>query len=378
MARESKPMPPSKKKSRRTNSDAGPRRPTRDLAFLVFPEFQILDLSGPLAAFEIAGQIAGDEPYRIHTVSEGGGPITSSCGLAIATQAIQPGTYDTLVVAGGASLTSPSNMNSSLYRTVRESVEGTRRVASVCTGAFLLAGAGLLDGRQATTHWKYATQLQRLYPRVRVEGDRIFTKDGGIWTAAGISAGIDLALAMIEEDLGSEVSRSTAQILVVYHRRPGGQSQFSAMLDIEPESDRIRDVLTYIREHLTEALSIEDLAEVASLSPRQFGRVFLAQTGETPAKAVERLRAEAARPRVEHGAEPIEAIARDVGFADPERMRRAFLRIFGHPPQSLRRMSAKAGANFVVNASGVVSSGSETRETASPSRHSHPKEPVEL
>ncbi len=338
-------MPPSRarrssaSKSGRTDETAGRRESTRDIAFMVFPGFQILDLSGPLAAFEVAGGIAGDEPYRSHVVSQSGGPIISSCGLEIATRTIRPGAYDTFVVVGGAPLTSPSDMNSLLHRRVRDSVGGTRRVASVCTGAFILAGAGLLDGRHATTHWKYATLLQRLYPRVRVEGDRIFTKDGGIWTAAGISAGIDLALAMVEEDLGAEVSRATAQILVVYHRRPGGQSQFSAMLDMEPESDRIRDVLTYIREHLIEPLSIEDLAEVACLSPRQFGRVFLAQTGETPAKAVERLRAEAARPRVERGAEPIEAIARDVGFAGPERMRRAFLRVFGHPPQSIRRMS---------------------------------------
>ncbi|WP_422927222.1 GlxA family transcriptional regulator [Singulisphaera sp. PoT] len=312
---------------------------TRDVAFLVFPGFQIQDLSGPLAAFEVAGGVAGDEPYRHHVVSRDGGSIVSSCGLEVSTRPIQPGTYDTLVVVGGADLTGPSELNAMLYRTVREGVDGVRRVASVCTGAFILAGAGLLEGRHATTHWRYAALLQRQFPSVKVDGDRIFTRDGDVWTSAGITAGIDLALAMIEEDLGTEVSRSTAQILVVYHRRPGGQSQFSAMLDMEPESDRIRDVLTYIREHLTESLSIEDLAEVARLSSRQFGRVFLAQTGETPAKAVERLRAEAARPRVERGAEPIEAIARDVGFADPERMRRAFLRVFGHPPQSIRRMS---------------------------------------
>lgn len=323
-----------------SNEVAGAGPVVRDVAFLVFPGFQILDLSGPLAVFEVAGEIAADGPYRLHVVSRDGGPVASSSGLEVATRAIGAGACDTLVVVGGAPLTDPSGLASSLHETIRASARGARRVASVCTGAFLLAGAGLLDGRPATTHWKYATLLQRLFPRVRVEGDRIFIKAGGVWTAAGISAGIDLALALVEEDLGADVSRATAQVLVVYHRRPGGQSQFSAMLAMEPESDRIRDVLTHIREHLTGSLAIEDLAEVACLSPRQFGRVFLAQTGETPAKAVERLRAEAARPRVERGAEPIEAIARDVGFADPERMRRAFLRVFGHPPQSLRRMAA--------------------------------------
>lgn len=338
---------PTPRTKRKLESGAGPSghetggsaNGTRDIAFMVFPGFQILDLCGPLAAFELAGGIAVDEPYRLHVVSRDGGPIISSCKLEVATQKIRPGAYDTFMVVGGAPLTSPSDMTSMLYQTVRESVGGSRRVASVCTGAFILAGAGLLDERRATTHWKYATRLQRLHPRVKVEGDRIFTKDGSIWTAAGISAGIDLALAMIEEDLGAEVSRATAQLLVVYHRRPGGQSQFSALLDMEPETDRIRDVLTYIRENLTKSLSIEDLAALARLSPRQFSRVFLAETGETPAKAVERLRAEAARPRVERGTEPIESIARDVGFTDPERMRRAFLRVFGHPPQGLRRMS---------------------------------------
>jgi transcriptional regulator GlxA family with amidase domain len=176
---------------------------------------------------------------------------------------------------------------------------------------------------------------------VKVEGDRIFTKDGPIWTSAGVTAGIDLALAMIEEDLGSSVSHATAQMLVVYHRRPGGQSQFSALADMEPESDRIRDVLTYIREHLTEPLSTEQLAAIACLSPRQFVRTFLAETGETPAKAVERLRVEVAKQRVESGGEPIEIIARTVGFSDPERMRRAFIRVTGHPPQTIRRMAGQ-------------------------------------
>lgn len=225
----------------------------------------------------------------------------------------------------------------------------TSRIASVCTGAFMLAQTGLLDGRSATTHWKYTTRLQRHFPKIKVDGDRIYTKDHGIWTSAGVTAGIDLALAMIQEDLGSDVAQHVSKMMVVYHRRPGNQSQFSAIADMEPESDRIRQVLSYMREHLDETLTTELLASVACLSPRQFGRSFLAETGETPAKAVERMRVETARTRVERSAEPIEAIARHVGFVDPERMRRAFVRIYGHPPQNVRRMALQAGVDAATN-----------------------------
>ncbi len=310
---------------------------TRDIAFVVYPQFQIQDLSGPLSAFEVASK-HGVKPYKLHIVSRDGGAVVSSSGLAVVTEAIRPEAYDTIIFAGGDVYANPP-MGFALDDVVTAHLKSARRVATVCTGAFLLAATGLLNGRRATTHWKYVGQLQRMYPKIKVDGDRIFVKDGEFWTSAGVTAGIDLALAMIEEDLGMEASKEVAQLLVVYHRRPGGQSQFSAMLDMEPASDRIRTVLTYIREHLTETLSTERLADVAHLSPRQFGRAFLAETGETPAKAVERLRAEVARVRVERGVEPIEVIARHVGFTDPERMRRAFLRIFGHPPQSLRRLA---------------------------------------
>ncbi len=311
----------------------------RDVAFMVFPGFQILDLSGPLAAFELAAKAAPGRLYRMHVVSEHGGPIVSSSGLGVITQPINAVIYDTFLVMGGELSADPGDLAKAWSDTARVAAGKARRVASVCTGAFILARAGLLDGRRVTTHWRHTAQLQRQFPRLKVKGDSIFTKDGDVWTSAGITAGIDLALAMIEEDVGVEVSRATAKVLVVYHRRPGGQSQFSALLDMEPESDRIRDVLTYMRDHLAETLSTETLASVACLSPRQFGRTFLAETGETPAKAVERLRAEVARPRIERTSEPIEMVARDVGFTDPERMRRAFLRVFGHPPQGIRRMA---------------------------------------
>jgi len=314
-----------------------------DIAFLVYPGFQIQDLSGPLAAFEVAATINGGRRYRCEVVSLAGGAICSSSGLEIVTRQIRTQPYDTLVVVGGSMSADPAILPAISDQLNIAAVRGSRRIASVCTGAFLLAAAGLLDGRRATTHWKYVARLQRQYPKIKVEGDRIFTKDQGIWTSAGVTSGIDLALAMIEEDLGSDTARETAQMLVVYHRRPGNQSQFSAMAAMEPESDRIRQVLIYMREHLRQELSTEHLAAVACLSPRQFGRSFLTETGETPAKAVERLRVEVARLKVERSAEPIEIIARTSGFADPERMRRAFIRVTGHPPQSIRRMAGHAG-----------------------------------
>jgi transcriptional regulator GlxA family with amidase domain len=318
----------------------------RRIGFLVFPAFQILDLTGPLAAFDIPTRTLTPVPYRLQVLSEHGGAVESSSGMAVVTRPLGDTAFDTLVVAGGRGAYAAAR-SAALMNFVHAAAAASRRVASVCTGAFILAAAGLLDGRSATTHWRRTAPLQRLHPRIRVDGDRIFIKDGPIWTSAGITAGIDLALALIEEDLGVDIARSTARELVVYHRRSGGQSQFSALLDLDPSSDRVRQALTFAREHLHEPLSVERLAEAACLSPRQFGRAFRAETGQTPAKAVERLRAEVARLRVETGLEPIEMIARSVGFSDPERMRRAFIRVFGQPPQALKRIARSARPSAV-------------------------------
>jgi transcriptional regulator GlxA family with amidase domain len=217
-----------------------------------------------------------------------------------------------------------------------------RRTASVCSGAFILAAAGLLDGRRATTHWGRAAELARAYPKVHIEPDRIFIRDRAIWTSAGVTAGIDLALALVADDLGEDVAKRAAQQLVVYYRRPGGQSQFSALLEADRPSSRFSPVLAWARARLDERLSVDRLADRAAMSPRHFARAFAAETGMTPAKAIERLRLEAAREQVESGAEPIEGIAACTGFTDPERMRRAFIRAFGQPPQALRR-TAKSG-----------------------------------
>jgi transcriptional regulator GlxA family with amidase domain len=314
----------------------------RDIGFLVFPDFQILDLTGPLAVFELADREAAETAYRLRVLSTTGGLVASSSGLAVATTAADDMALDSLIVVGGQG-TRAVRLDPEVPRAAARLAGSARRIASVCTGAFILAAAGLLEGRCATTHWAAAPALQRVCRTARVEPDRIFVQDGPVWTSAGVTAGIDLALALVEEDLGIAISRTVAHDLVVYHRRPGGQTQFSTLLDLDPPSDRIKRSLAYARDHLAEPLTVETLAEVACLSPRQFGRAFLAETGQTPAKAIERLRAEAARPRIEAGREPVEQIARDVGFGDAERLRRTCLRLFGQPPQALRRVARAAG-----------------------------------
>ena len=309
----------------------------RTIAFLVFPDFQLLDLSGPLAAFQMAALSTTPPPYRLTVVSQAGGLVRSTSGVEVASRTVRRTSIDTLIIVGGAGVHRVDERGVDLVRRV---AGRARRVASVCTGAFLLARAGLLDGRRATTHWRHAAALQRAFPGVRVDADRIYIQEGAVWTSAGIAAGIDLALALVEQDLGLPASKAVARELVVAHRRPGGQSQHSEMLALEPESDRIRRSLDFARGHLREPLPVERLADAACLSLRQFNRLFREQTGDTPAKAVERLRLEAAKPLVESGVESIDRIATSVGFRDSERMRRAFVRRFGHPPQALRRVAA--------------------------------------
>ena len=308
----------------------------KTIGFFVFPRFQLLDLTGPYAAFHAAHGLSPASGWRLQVISANGGNVMSTASIPVPTVPANSVSLDTLVVVGGEGARHPDEPEA-MVPMVRELAGRSRRTASVCTGAFLLAAAGLLDGRRATTHWRHAAELQRRYRGVRIDGDRIFIKDGSIWTSAGITAGIDLALALIEEDAGREISRAVALELVVYHRRPGGQPQFSALLQMDAGTDRVRDVMTFVREHLAEELPLERLAEVAHVSPRQFSRIFRMETGRTPAKAVEILRVEAAKIRLDEGDEPVELIAAAVGFVDPERMRRAFIRHFGQPPQALRR-----------------------------------------
>jgi transcriptional regulator GlxA family with amidase domain len=306
-------------------------------AIVIFPGFQLLDAAGPTAAFEIADRFRPGS-YDLKLLAPGGGQVASSSGLRLSTEPLGNAAFDTVVVSGG-DLTRSMPAFGEVVAWLRR--RRARRVASVCSGAYLLAEAGLLDGRRATTHWASTGDFARRYPRVRLDAERIFIRDGDVWTSAGISAGIDLALALIEDDLGPEVARWTAQQLVVHRRRPGGQSQFSSLAELGGRTGRFAGLVEWMRAHLAEKLTVERLADRAAMSPRHFARAFAAETGTTPAKAVERLRLEVARAAVEAGHAPVERIAEQVGFRDPGRMRRAFLRGFGQPPQALRR-SARA------------------------------------
>ena len=308
------------------------------IGFVIFPGANIL-CTAPISVFEMANQASGTPFYDVRILSDGGGPVRTSVGITIETEAFGEPDFDTLLIGAGTEI-EPATPK--LLEFIAKGLGVSRRIAAPCTGAFMLAEAGILDGRRVTTHWAFARELQTRFPKVKVDEDRIFIVDGTVWTSAGMTAGIDLALAMVEKDLGTEIARAVAKKMVVYHRRAGGQSQFSMLLKLEPKSDRIQSALSYARRNLQTPLSVEQLAEVANLSPRQFSRAFRAETGQSPAKAVENLRVEAARLLMEQGQLPIDVVARETGFADRERMRRAFLRAFGQPPQAIRRAARVA------------------------------------
>jgi len=311
------------------------------IGVLVFPDFQLLDAAGPISVFEIAARFAGQSP-SIRVMAATPGPVRSSSGVEMLARGLKPsGAITTLIIAGGEGVDAAATCEKTLAF-VRGVAKRGVRLASVCSGAYMLAEAGLLDGRRATTHWRRTRQFLVRYPDVKWEPDRIFVRDGDIWSSAGITAGIDLALALATEDYGEAVAQQTARQLVLYHRRSGGQSQFSSLLELKAPSGRFGPLLSWAREHLDAPLTVEDLAEQAGMSSRHFARAFIAETGTTPSKAVERLRIEVARQRVQSSSEAIERVAETTGFRDPERMRRAFIRAFGQPPQSLRR-AARAG-----------------------------------
>ena len=306
------------------------------IGVLIFPDFQLLDAAGPISVFEIAARFAGTPP-SIRVLAAAPGPVRSSSGVEMLARGLKAaGSISTLIVAGGEGVDAAAKCRTTLAFVRRLAKRGVR-VASVCSGAYMLAEAGLLDGRRATTHWRRTRQFLSAFPKVKWEPDRIFVRDGDIWSSAGITAGIDLALAMASEDFGEEIAQQTARQLVLYHRRSGGQSQFSSLLELKAPSGRFGPLLTWAREHLDAPLTVEDLAEQAGMSSRHFTRAFIAETGSTPSKAIERLRIEVARQRVQASSEAIERVAELTGFRDAERMRRAFIRAFGQPPQSLRR-----------------------------------------
>jgi transcriptional regulator GlxA family with amidase domain len=311
------------------------------IGVLIFPDFQLLDAAGPISVFEIASRLAKRQvPIRLMAAEPG--PVRSTSGAEMLARKFgSPGALTTLIIAGGEGVEAAAR-NACTANFVKAVAKRGTRVASVCSGTILLAETGLLDGKRATTHWQRARQFLARYPKVKLESDHIFVRDGNIWSSAGITAGIDLALAMAAEDYGDEIVEKTARQLVLYHRRSGGQSQFSSLLELKAPTGRFGPLLTWARENLDARLTVEDLAERAGMSARHFTRAFIAETGSTPSKAIERLRIEVARARVQSSSEAIERVAEVTGFRDPERMRRAFIRAFGQPPQSLRR-AARAG-----------------------------------
>ncbi|MGR3907397.1 GlxA family transcriptional regulator [Burkholderia sp. SR8] len=307
------------------------------IGFLISDGFQIMALAAQ-SVFEYANLGAGEPFYAMDNYSVDGGDVRSSLGLPVATRALRGRRIDvdTWIVAGvNDPLASPPPAGVVAF--LRRTNARARRIAGICTGAFVLAEAGLLAQRRATTHWAYGRAMQQHFPDIRVEEDRIYIVDGPIWTSAGMTAGLDLALAMVEKDLGADAARTVARKLVMHQRRAGGQSQHSEMLDLAPKSDRIQNALNYARQNLSRALTVEELAAAVHLSPRQFSRVFTLETGQSPAKAIERLRLEAARLMIEQSRHSLDVIAKENGFRDRRHLRDAFVRGFGVPPQAVRR-----------------------------------------
>ena len=308
---------------------------------LAYPAVQLLDVTGPLQVFASANDLiagaGGARPYELRVVAQGGNGVTASAGVTLAAGPLskpdEP--LDTLLVAGGEGVDAAIE-NAVLVDWVRERATQARRVASVCTGAFMLAAAGLLDGRRAATHWNYCAKLAQRFPAVRVESDPIFVCDGSVWTSAGVTAGIDLALALVEEDLGRSMALAVARYLVVFLKRPGGQAQFSAALALQTADDKFGALHDWINKHLASDLSLSVLADQAGMSERSFSRHYPEATGQTPARAIERLRVEAARRLLSESRTPVRLIAQRCGFGSEETMRRGFLRLLAVTPQDYR------------------------------------------
>ncbi|MFG2616225.1 GlxA family transcriptional regulator [Streptomyces sp. NPDC048507] len=314
--------------------------PLRNVLVVLYDGVQSLDVTGPVEVFDGARRCpGGDGGYAIRTVSPGGAPVRTGSGLALVPdgdlESARPGPGTTLLVPGGRYR---ADFEPRLTDWLRTHGGRAERLVSVCTGGLLLAEAGLLDGRRATTHWDACAGMARDYPRVSVEADPIYVRDGPVATSAGVTAGIDLALALVEEDLGRDVALLIARHLVVFLRRPGNQAQFSAQLAAQTaRREPLRDVQQWITEHPGGDLSVEALAARAALSPRHFARAFRAETGVTPGRYVERVRVEHARRLLEEGGEGVAQIARSCGYGTPEALRRAFARHLGQPPAEYRR-----------------------------------------
>lgn len=317
----------------------------RRVAITAYEGVSLLDLAGPLEAFRIASSFEGPRGRRIaydcSVVSVRGGPVRTADGIEIVTQSIRSGAstpIDTLIVPGAFSVDDVTR-DRELVRWVARKAPACRRVCSVCVGSFLLADAGVLDGRRAATHWMHAPLLATRHPRISVEPDAIFVRDGRVWSSAGVTTGIDLALALIEQDAGREIAMNVARILVVYLKRSGGQSQYSALLaaQAQSESETFGELEQWIAENLKKDLTVEKLAERVHMSPRNFARVYAQKRGRTPAKAVEAIRVDAARRRLEETEDRIASIAEQCGFGSEEQMRLAFIRGLKIPPREYRK-----------------------------------------
>jgi transcriptional regulator GlxA family with amidase domain len=314
---------------------------TRTVEILTFPSVQLLDVAGPLQVFASANDFmaeAGEAlPYAIQVVARGGHGVEASAGVTLAAHPLPPieADLDTLVIAGGEGVDAAA-ADAVLVDWVRERARRSRRTASVCTGAFLLAASGLLDGRRAVTHWSLCAELARRFPAIRVESDPIFVRDGSVWTSAGVTAGIDLALALVEEDLGPTVALAVARYLVVFLKRPGGQAQFSEVLSLQAAEDKFGALHDWVRKHLANDLSLPVLAQQAGMSERSFSRHYAESTRLTPARAVERLRVEGARRLLLETRLPVKRISQRCGFGSEETMRRSFLRLLATTPQDYR------------------------------------------
>lgn len=322
-----------------------PIRRVRHIEILAFQDVQLLDVCGPLQVFASANDLAHEartaRPYELAVLSQR--PlISASAGLSFAAHVLSDssGPIDTLIVAGGFGVHAACE-NADLIRWITARAAAARRVASVCTGAFLLATAGLLDGRRAVTHWQRCAEFARRFPQVHLEPDPIFIRDGKVWTSAGITAGIDLALALVEADLGRQVALAVARQLVMFLKRPGGQAQFSETLALQHGDTRFERLHAWIADHLRSDLSVGALADAASMSERSFVRHYSRATGVTPARAIEKIRVEAARQVLEQGL-PVKRVASRCGFRSEETMRRSFLRLLGVTPQTYRERFSSA------------------------------------
>jgi transcriptional regulator GlxA family with amidase domain len=315
--------------------------PSRRIEVLAFPDVQMLDVAGPIQVFTAANERArslrAGLPYETTVIAPEGAAIRATSGLAFATEPLPDPTepVDTLIVAGGLGVMKAAE-DAGLIAWLKVRAGTARRTASVCTGAFLLAAAGLLNHRRAATHWEYCDELSRRHPEVTVEPDPIFVHDGPMWTSAGVTSGIDMSLALVEEDLGRPLALSVARQLVVFLKRPGGQAQFSAALSLQAAEDKFGTLHEWINLHLDRDLSLPLLADKAGMSERSFSRHYAEATGLTPARGVERLRVEEARRLLSESGFPIKRIASRCGFGSEETMRRSFLRLLAATPQDYR------------------------------------------